>query len=179
MEEEMRHQLACLSHVYLTIDLWTNRNMSSFLGITVHFIDATWKLCSFVLAADSFLEKHIACNIAKAYDDVIKKFKLTSKVTKVISDKASSMVKAFQISLPEFILHKTVDEVSENDNKLLLADSISEHDFVEGDADLNSILAYLPERVNCFVHTQQPCIKDCLQDSEFLVLHRKAACKSS
>ena len=40
MEEEMRHQLACLSHVYLTIDLWTNRNMSSFLGITVHFIDA-------------------------------------------------------------------------------------------------------------------------------------------
>ena len=43
IEEEMRHQLACLSHVYLTIDLWTNRNMSSFLGITVHFIDATWK----------------------------------------------------------------------------------------------------------------------------------------
>ena len=64
-------------------------------------------------------------------------------------------------------MHKTVDEVSENDNKLLLADSISEHDFVEGDADLNSILAYLPERVSCFAHTQQLCIKDCLQDSEF------------
>ena len=89
------------------------------------------------------------------------------------------MVKEFQISLPEFILHKTVDEVSENDNKLLFADSISEHNFVEGDADLNSILAYLTERVSCFVHTQQPCIKDCLQDLEFLVLHRKAACKSS
>ena len=47
MKEEMRHQLACLSHVYLTIDLWTNRNMSNFLGITAHFIDATWKLCGF------------------------------------------------------------------------------------------------------------------------------------
>ena len=41
MEAEIRHQLAYLSHIYLTIDLWTNRNMSSFLGIIVHFIDAT------------------------------------------------------------------------------------------------------------------------------------------
>ena len=57
--------------------------MSSFLGITIHFIEATWKLYSFVLAADSFLEKHTACNITKAYDDVIKKFKLTSKVVQV------------------------------------------------------------------------------------------------
>ena len=48
--------------------------MSSFLRITVHFIDATWKLCSFVLAADSFLEKHTDFNIAKAYDNVIEKF---------------------------------------------------------------------------------------------------------
>ena len=80
--------------------------------------------------------------------DVIEKFKLTSKVTKIVSDNASSMVKAFQISLSEFILHKTVDEVGENDNELLLADSISEHDFVEGDADLNSLLAYLLERAN-------------------------------
>ena len=45
---------------------------------------------------------------------------------------------------------------------------ISDHDFVEGDADLNSLLAYLQERVSCFSHTQQLCIKDCLQDSEFL-----------
>ena len=126
--------------------------MSSFLGITVHFFDSTWKLCSFLMAADSFLEKHTACNIAKAYDNVIEKFKLTSKVNKIASDNASSMVKAFQILLPEFILHKTVDEIGEND-KLLLADFIYEHGFVEGDADSNSLLAYLPERVSCFVHT--------------------------
>ena len=111
---------------------------------------------------------HTVCNIAKAYDDIIEKFKLTSKVTKVVSGNASSVVKTFQISLPEFILQKTVDEVGKNDNELLLADSISEHNFVEGDADLNSLPAYLPERVNCFAHTQQLCIKDCLQDSEFL-----------
>ena len=65
-------------------------------------------------------------------------------------------------------MRKTVDEVGENDNELLLEDSISDHDFVEGDADLNSLLAYLSEKVSCFAHTQQLCIKDCLQDSKFL-----------
>ena len=64
MEEEMRCEMSSLSHVYLTIDLWTNRNMTSFLGITVHFIDADWNLRSFILAADSFPGKHTACNIA-------------------------------------------------------------------------------------------------------------------
>ena len=48
----------------------------------------------------------------------------------------------------------------------LFPDSVSEHDFVEGDTDLNLLLSYLPE--SCFAHTKQLCIKDCLQDSEFL-----------
>jgi len=109
----MRHELACLSSVYLTIDLWTNRNMTSFLGITVHFLDAEWKLRSFVLAVDLFLGRHTAENIAEAYDNVIQKFRLTTKVKKVVSDNASSMVKAFQVSLPEFTLHKTGEEINE------------------------------------------------------------------
>ena len=71
-----------------------------------------------------------------------------------MSGNASSMVKAFQVSLPEFILHKTDDEVGGDDNEQLLLDSVSELDFVEEDTDLNSLLAYLPERVSCFAHTK-------------------------
>jgi len=66
MEEIMRRELAPLPHVYLTIDLWTNRNMASFLSITVHFIDVEWKLRNFVLTADSFLKKPIVGNIEKS-----------------------------------------------------------------------------------------------------------------
>jgi len=50
----MRCELACLSHVYLTVDLWTNRNMTCILGITIHFIDAKRKLRTLVLVANSF-----------------------------------------------------------------------------------------------------------------------------
>jgi len=77
MEDAMRYELACLSKVSLTIDLWTNRNMESFLGTTIHFIDTKWKLRTFVLTTGPFLDKHTACNIAKSCYNVIEKLKLT------------------------------------------------------------------------------------------------------
>ena len=89
------------------------------------------------------------------------------------------MVKAFEISLPEFILHKTVDEVDENDNELLLADSISKHDFVEGDADLNSLLAYLPEGQLLRSHSRTLHQRLTPGFRIFKALHWKAAYKSS
>ena len=164
----MRHEPACFPHFYLTVDLWVNRNISSFLGNTVRFVEAEWKLCSFILAADSFLERHTAYNIAKTYNDVIEKFELTSKVAKCVSVNASSMVKALQVFLPQFVLHKSDNEVDGCDKEQLLADSVSEHDFVENDTDLNSLLSRLPERVSYPAHTKQICIRDCLQNSLFL-----------
>ena len=156
MEMAMQHKLAHLSHVYLTIDLWTNRNMRSFLGISVHFIDEDWKLNSFVLAADSFPGRHTAENIAQAYNNKIEKFKLTTKVTKVVSDNA-----AFEVSLPAFVLQKTSE--ASNDNSQDLAEDMLEEDL----DDMNDLFEYLPERVSCFAHTKQLCIKDCLQSPGF------------
>ena len=98
---------------------------------------------------------------------MIEKFKLTTKVTKVVSDNASSMVKAFQVSLPEFILMKSEHGThGEDDENLSLCETISGPEF--SDDDLNTLLAYLPERVSCFAHTTQLCIKNGLQNPEFL-----------
>ena len=114
---------------------------------------------------DSFLGRHTAENIAEAYDNVVEKFRLRAKVKKVVSDNAFSMIKAFQVSLPEFTLHKTIEEINENNEKQL--DPDPEQEMLEEGADLRALLAYLPERVSCFAHRQQLCIKDCLQDSDF------------
>ena len=46
---------------------------------------------------DSFLDKHTARNIAKSYGNVVEKFKLTGKLTKVASDDATSTDEAFQV----------------------------------------------------------------------------------
>ena len=53
------------------------------------------------------------------------------------------------------------------DEEQLLSDSVSEHDLVEGDTDLNSLLSYLPERVSCFARTIKLCIKNCSENSSF------------
>jgi len=68
MEEFVRCELARLSDAYLTIDLWTNRIVASFQAIIVLFINTNtnWKLRIFVLATDSFSEKHTPNNIAKS-----------------------------------------------------------------------------------------------------------------
>ena len=121
------------------------------MGITVHFINAEWKLRRFVLAVDMFSKRHTGYNIAKINDDVIEKVLTNFKSkTKVVSDNASFMVKAFQVSLSQFVLHKSDDEVDGYDKELLFPNSVSKHDFVEGDTDLNFLLSCLPERVSCF-----------------------------
>ena len=80
------------------------------------------------------------------------------------------MAKAVQVSPTQFILHKSDDEVDGYNEEQLFPDSVSEHNFVEGDTDLYSFLSYSLEIVCCFAHSKQLCTKDCLQDSEFLSL---------
>ena len=77
----------------------------------------------FTCGTDSFLDMHTACNIAKSYDYVIEEVKLTPKFRKFALNNVFSIVKAFQVSLPEF-LHKTGDEVSGDDKEKLLHDSV-------------------------------------------------------
>ncbi|XP_076819504.1 zinc finger BED domain-containing protein 4-like [Clavelina lepadiformis] len=62
-------------------------------------------------------------------------------------------------------MHKTDEEINEDNEKQL--DPDHEQEMSEEGADLHALLTYLPERVSCFAHTQQFCIKDCLQHSEF------------
>ena len=97
-----------------------------------------------------------------------------------MSDNVSSVVKAFQVSLPQFILQKSDNKVDGYNEEQLFTESVSVHDFVEGGTDINSLLSYLPERVSCFAHSKQLCSKNCPSGFRaFKVLHWKAAGKSS
>jgi len=98
MEEFVRCDLACLPHACLTMDLWTKRKWQVFMpSLFTQSVNTKWKPRIFVLATDSFLDKHNAFNIAKSYDDnFIEKFKLTWKVRKVATDNATSIATAFQ-----------------------------------------------------------------------------------
>ena len=74
--------------------LWQVSIPLLFISMTQNgsFEPMSWKQTHFY----TFLHKHRAYNIVKSYDNVIEKFKLTWKVTKVESDNATPMDKAFQ-----------------------------------------------------------------------------------
>ena len=53
-----------LTSVYVTVNIWTNRQMRSFIGFTAHFVDNDFDLKSRLLCCEHFAERHTAVNIA-------------------------------------------------------------------------------------------------------------------
>jgi hypothetical protein len=92
----LQSKLNDAKHVSLTLDLWSDRRMRSFMGITVHFMNHVMELQSYLLDFDYFSGSHTAENIADHCKKVIEKFNLQHKVLFLITDNAANMLKAFR-----------------------------------------------------------------------------------
>lgn len=145
----------------LTLDLWSNRQMRGFLGITCHFI-VNWSLESAMLECKRFKGRHTAENIAQYYDEAITSYGIHSKIVTTVTDNASNVVKA--MSLPGFEECELSDAEEEDDD----GDS-SEDESVEEFGDLESDSSGNPQVVlasqgsqhdTCFAHTLQLVVKD-------------------
>ena len=56
-------------------------------------------LKSRLLCCEHFSERHTAVNIANRYEDVVMRYQIDGKVRRIISENASSLKKAFELSL--------------------------------------------------------------------------------
>ena len=146
--------------VTLTMDLWSNRQMRSYIGITGHFVQ-DWELQSALLTCKRFRGRHTAINIAKQYEDTVTQYGIKHKVQAVITDNAASIVKAF--NLPGFTT-STISSEEQADEGSDFSDSEESED---SDSDSNSdsadevdASAISLEHVRCFAHTFQLCLKD-------------------
>lgn len=88
-----------VDHVTLTVDIWSNRRSRSFLGITCHFIDETMTPRAYLIDMVRFKSPHNSEVICKLTEDVLERFNLKNKVFRIITDNASSMVKAYRFGL--------------------------------------------------------------------------------
>ena len=112
-----------------------------------HFI-REWKLQNAMLVCKRFTGRHTADNIVAQYGEVINAFHIRGKITNIVTDNASNMIKAFR--LPGFV----VDE----------CDQESESDDDESDVDIdNNVFMYLPSHDSCYAHTMQLVVKDGLK----------------
>lgn len=144
--------------VSVTLDIWSNHQMRSYLGITGHFID-DWKLENVVLACKRFHGRHTAHNIMQEFEEIKKCFNLDSKITNIITDNASNMISAF--SLPGFteLVSSSVPDSDINDDADVEINT-------ETDPELYQVLP--SDHSSCFAHTLQLVVKDGFKGAEHL-----------
>ena len=99
--QRVMDKLGQAQSVCLTIDLWSNRQMRGFIGITGHFI-LNWTMESVMLACKRFTGRHTAENIRQQYEETVASFDIAEKITNIVTDNASNMTKAFVFDLPGF-----------------------------------------------------------------------------
>ncbi|CAB4410083.1 unnamed protein product [Rhizophagus irregularis] len=128
-KEFLKKKLQELSgKVSLTLDGWTSKNQISFLGITINWIANDWKLNSTVLDFSYIEGPHSGENIASKLFEVLREFKLLSKILGISTDNASNMDKMFskfEYMSAQNILKVLKGEAPENENEILQENIIS------------------------------------------------------
>jgi len=152
-------QLEEAKHIALTVDIWTDRRMHSYIAVTVHTF-VNWEAKSHLLHFAAFKGSHIGAKIAAELDNVISKHKIQEKVVHIVSDNASNMRKAFQLlcenAMDEDENSRTTYDIVDDDS---LFDDLEEIDAQEVSQviDRNCL-----SRLSCFAHSLQLDIKDAM-----------------
>ena len=91
---ELRALLKSVPAVAVTTDAWTSKAVRSFATYTVHFLNNSWELQSFVLATRPMDGSHTAANIAEHIRSIADEYGIADKITAVVHDEAANMVVA-------------------------------------------------------------------------------------
>lgn len=140
------------TRVCLTLDIWTNRQMRSYLGVTGHCI-IDFRLHSVMLACCRFRGSHTGEAIVDAFEEVVHLFGISRKVDTVITDNASNMRKAFRLLT-----------IAENDGTQTEDDDDHDDELVPVELDLDGSM--IPARYSCLSHTIQLVVKDGLNQGD-------------
>ena len=99
-EEKVKSLFASLDYISATIDIWSDRRMRGFMGITVHWMDKhNFEMHMACLAVIRIKGSHTGVNILEHFDNVMLKFNIKCKAVRIVSDGAANMRKAFELQL--------------------------------------------------------------------------------
>ena len=138
--------------ICLTLDIWTNRQIRSYLGMTARFI-IDFKLKSVMSACPHFRGSHKGEDILLHFTEIVQAFDITGKVDNIVTDNGSNMLKAFHL----LEISNNTDESIDTDDEFDDNDDLQP---VEIDNNLSNELDQIqPKHYSCFAHTIQLIIK--------------------
>lgn len=154
--------------ISLTIDIWTDRRMHSYIAMTAHtFVKFSSK--SMLLHFGACKGSHTGVKIASEIEKVIENKNLKGKIVYIITDNASNMKKACEI----VSLHQQEQGAVDDDVASESEETTNTDDFVIDDESLfedldqldhetisQTLDSHCVERLSCFAHTLQLALKD-------------------
>lgn len=97
MKTALREILSKQKYLCVTADVWSSR-AQSYLGATVHFLNAALKRESYVLAFKQLYSKQTYKELAQEMDAIFKDYGIeNSQITNIVTDGGSSFCKMFKI----------------------------------------------------------------------------------
>lgn len=113
VQSKIREYLSNTDHITLTVDTWSDRRCRSFLGITCHFLDQKMIPQVYLIDFVRFKYPHNSESIHQLTEEVLERFDIKKKIFKIITDNASSMIKAYKFGL-------SPDCANSEDNELFI-----------------------------------------------------------
>lgn len=182
-------KLKAAEWVSLTIDMWSDRRMRAFLGMTVHFVNESMNFESYVLDCASFEGKHTSNNISNKCVAIVESYELQDKIAFVVTDNASNMVKAFRNCCKLFGETEDAEESSQvpdraEDGAVLDEENVSlmmEVEEIPNEVqELIESLDFIGrKRVPCVIHTLQLAVLDGLKNTKCLSTVQAKTCRLS
>ena len=168
VEDMLSLSLKC-SPASLTVDIWTDRVMRTYLGVTAHAVsfnsDSTsLNLRSFPLKFQRFKGKHTGERIATVLHEMLSEIVgLQDNVYAIVTDNAANMRAAFEISFPLIDepgasqADLSGEDEERSDEEECIFENLRDEDDREVSCALDSMT---PKRLSCFAHTLQLTIND-------------------
>ena len=169
-ETKLKSKLQAADTVSVTVDIWTDRKMRGFLGVTAHFMEkekekTSTRLQSVLLSCDRFKGSHTGERISEKFEEICDNFNIKHKLEYIISDNASNMKKAFTVCFPSAAERvESGDEVDDED--------VDNADFWEDpgeelQSDMDTIQnSCRQQRLQCFAHSLQLVVRDGLKETK-------------
>ena len=154
VKDDIIKALEAQASVALTTDLWSDRRLRSFLGVTAHIACGdkdSYTLKSFLLDCRRFTGKHCGERIAAEFDEIVEEYHISNKISFILTDNASNMKRAFKLRLPD-------SEQPESDSDDL-DDEMMWEDVEDFEQPWSS-----GERLSCFAHSLQLVVSDGMKE---------------
>jgi hypothetical protein len=120
-KEMLCKKLLSADAVSLTMDMWSDRRMRSFMGATVHFLTEDMHVETYLLDMASFTGTHTGERIGNFCVSMVEEFGIRDILAFIVTDNAANMIKAFK-SMDDLFCNLPVDEDDDDDLANLTTD---------------------------------------------------------